>query len=107
MAEIGPAPLSVSGTAPKIRIFTRRPMLVENLNPMENNFCFEGTTRREVLRKAAFVTPLILTLPVLPSFAQAGSSGADDGDDDNGGGGSASGRRHRHHCGFWCHVFGQ
>jgi len=38
----------------------------------------EASTRRDVLRKAAFVSPLILTLPVLPSFAKAGSTGGDD-----------------------------
>ena len=30
-------------------------------------------TRREVLRRAVYVTPLIITLPVLPSFASEGS----------------------------------
>ena len=30
-------------------------------------------TRREVLRKAAFVAPTILTLTAVPSFASAGS----------------------------------
>jgi len=37
-----------------------------------------GDTRREVLRKAIFVSPLILTLPVDPSTAKAGSHGGDD-----------------------------
>lgn len=37
---------------------------------MENNFAETG---RDVLRKAVFVSPLILTLPVFPSFAKAGS----------------------------------
>jgi len=32
--------------------------------------------RREVLRKAAYLAPLIVTLPVLPSFASAGSRSA-------------------------------
>jgi hypothetical protein len=36
--------------------------------------------RREVLRKALFVAPAILSLPAVPSFASAGSSG-DDGDE--------------------------
>jgi hypothetical protein len=31
------------------------------------------TTRREVLKKAIFVAPVVLTLPALPSFASAGS----------------------------------
>ena len=34
----------------------------------------EKATRREVIKKAAFVAPLILTLPAAASFAQAGSN---------------------------------
>ena len=65
-----------------------------------------GTTRRDVLRKAVFVTPVILTLPVLPSFARAGSNGDDDQDDQNNGnisGGSQNQRRgrRRHHWWFF------
>jgi len=71
---------------------------------MENYF---GETRRDVLRKAVFVSPLILTLPVLPSFAKAGSQS--DHDDPAGSGGSDSSssdgsynrRRRHHHSGFW------
>ncbi len=37
------------------------------------------TTRREVLAKALYVTPLILTLTAVPSFASAGS-GSDQGE---------------------------
>jgi hypothetical protein len=47
-------------------------------------------SRRELLRKVAYLTPLIVTLPVLPSFASAGSRSAGGGgghDDDDGGGG--------------------
>jgi hypothetical protein len=36
--------------------------------------------RRELLRRALFVAPAILTLPAVPSFASAGSSD-DDGDE--------------------------
>jgi hypothetical protein len=36
------------------------------------------TTRREVLKKAIFVAPAILTLPALPSFASAGSQPGED-----------------------------
>ena len=32
-------------------------------------------TRREVLQKAAFVAPVVLTLAAVPSFASAGSGG--------------------------------
>jgi hypothetical protein len=31
------------------------------------------TTRREVLQKAAFVAPVVLSLAAVPSFASAGS----------------------------------
>jgi len=64
------------------------------------------TTRRDVLRKAVFITPVILTLPVIPSFARAGSNEGDDPDDQNNGntssgsessGGSRSPRRRRRH----------
>jgi len=40
------------------------------------------TTRREVLTKALYVTPVILTLTAIPSFASAGS-GSDQGGDGN------------------------
>jgi hypothetical protein len=30
-------------------------------------------TRRDVIRKSVYITPVIVTLPVLPSFASAGS----------------------------------
>jgi hypothetical protein len=33
----------------------------------------QPSTRRDVLQKAAYVTPAILTLAALPSFASAGS----------------------------------
>jgi hypothetical protein len=39
-----------------------------------------STTRRELLKRAAFVPPVILTLPVLPSFARAGSNYKDKDD---------------------------
>lgn len=44
-----------------------------------------GTTRRELLAKSVFVTPAILTLAAVPSFASAGSTGHhhDDHDDDD------------------------
>jgi hypothetical protein len=37
-----------------------------------------GTTRREVLTRAAYVAPIILTLTAVPSFASAGSSSGRD-----------------------------
>jgi len=57
------------------------------------------TTRRDVLRKAVFVTPAILSLPVIPSVAKAGSDWGDDLDDQNNGisGGSQNQRRRRRH----------
>jgi hypothetical protein len=54
--------------------------------------------RREVLRRAAYLAPLVLTLPVAPSFASAGSvssGGQDAGGGADGGGGSAGGGRRR------------
>lgn len=41
-----------------------------------------GTTRREVLTKAAFVAPAILSLAAAPSFASAGSRAHDPHDRD-------------------------
>jgi len=40
-------------------------------------------TRREVLKKAMYVTPVILTLPAMASFASHGSGRGDDDGDDN------------------------
>ena len=82
---------------------------------MENSLEFPDTTRRDVLRKAVFVTPVILSLPVVPSFARAGSNveheEQDDPNDGNisGSGSSSSGdsesqrhrRRHYHHWWFF------
>ena len=71
---------------------------------MEPNF---SDTRRGVLRKAVFVTPFILTLPVLPSFAKAGSNAGGETDDTTVTGSAQSGRRRRrrHHSDFWS-IFG-
>lgn len=50
-----------------------------------------GNSRRELLKKAAYLTPLIVTLPVTPSFASAGSrtrparGGSDNGMGSDGG----------------------
>jgi len=76
---------------------------------MENPLEFPDTTRRDVLRKAVFVAPVILTLPVIPSFAKAGSDEHLDQDDPTDGdisGSSSSGdseghRRRRHHHHWW------
>jgi hypothetical protein len=40
-------------------------------------------TRREILKKAVFVTPVILTLPASASFARGGSGGHNDDQDQN------------------------
>jgi len=70
---------------------------------MENPPEFADTTRREVVRKAVFIAPVILTLPVIPSFAKAGSNGTEDPDEHgeqdgtNISGGSQSQRRRRRH----------
>jgi hypothetical protein len=75
---------------------------------MEDPLEFADSTRRNVLRKAVFITPVILTLPVIPSFAKAGSNGGEDQDDPNISGGSESSggsqsqrRRRRHHWWFF------
>jgi hypothetical protein len=71
---------------------------------MENPLEFADTTRRDVLRKAVFITPVILTLPVIPSIAKAGSNAAEQDDPNDGNiSGSSSGdsqsqrRRRRRH----------
>ena len=71
---------------------------------MESNF---SDARRDVLRKAVFITPFILTLPILPSFAKAGSNAGEDTDDTGVTGSAQSGRRRRrhHHSDFWS-IFG-
>ena len=54
----------------------------------------EGQSRRRFLRKAVYASPVLLTLPAMPSFAQQGSAGSpgDPGDGgDPGGGGPGSG----------------
>jgi hypothetical protein len=33
----------------------------------------EGVTRREIVKKAAFVAPVVLTLPAAAAFASSGS----------------------------------
>ena len=43
----------------------------------------ERTTRREVLKKATFVAPIILTFPAVASFARAGSRDNRQGDNNN------------------------
>jgi len=76
---------------------------------MENPLEFADTTRREILRKAVFVAPVILTLPVIPSFAKAGSDSTDEQDggshgeqgDATGSSGSQSQRRRRRRHGWW------
>ena len=63
----------------------------------------ERITRRDVLKKAAYITPVILTFLAAPSFASGGSGrderdgrdGRDEGDerDKRGGGNGKKGRR--------------
>jgi len=40
---------------------------------MSEKVTSQNTTRREILKKAAFVAPTIITLAAAPSFASAGS----------------------------------
>jgi hypothetical protein len=59
----------------------------------------ERITRREIIKKAAYITPVILTLLAAPSFASGGSGRderdeKDEGDGDKRGGGNGKkGRR--------------
>lgn len=54
-------------------------------------------TRRDVIKKLAYVAPAILTLQAMPSFAQGGSGYSGNGKPESARGGSSSG------CGsnFW------
>jgi hypothetical protein len=45
----------------------------ENLLDMKKHSAPADPIRRDVLKKAVFVAPVILTLPVTPSFAQKAS----------------------------------
>jgi hypothetical protein len=46
---------------------------------MLEKFTAAETTRREVIKKALFVVPVILTLPAVPAFASVGSGNQNDG----------------------------
>ncbi len=52
-------------------------------------------TRRELIKKAAYVTPAILTLAALPSFASVGSG------ENGSGGGGGEWRKHYGWHGWW------
>ena len=52
---------------------------MNNKNPDAEEQTIEGQSRRGFLRKAAYASPVLLTLPAVPSFAQQGS-GAGSGD---------------------------
>jgi hypothetical protein len=43
------------------------------MNPPEAPLLQAPMTRRTILKKAAYVTPLLLTLPAVPAFAAKGS----------------------------------
>lgn len=66
---------------------------MNNKNPDAEDQTPEGQSRRRFLRKAVYASPVLLTLPAMPSFAQQGSAGVPGGDpgDDPGGGGPGSG----------------
>ena len=65
---------------------------MNNKNPDVEDQTPEGQSRRRFLRKAAYASPVLLTLPAMPSFAQQGSgAGSGDPGDDPGGGGPGSG----------------
>ncbi len=58
---------------------------MNNKNPDAEDQTPEGQSRRRFLRKAAYASPVLLTLPAMPSFAQQGS-GAGSGDPGDPGG---------------------
>lgn len=69
-------------------------------------------SRRDFVKKAAYVAPVVLTLGVRPAYARSGSAGPERGDcgDSRRGGGSHSGghRRGRGYFGFFhrvAHIF--
>ena len=47
----------------------------KNQQPEYRAASAEHTTRREFLTRAAYASPVLLTLPAIPSFAQSGSGG--------------------------------
>ena len=51
----------------------------------------EQASRREVLKKAAYVTPVILTLQAIPSFASNGSVLTEEKDKEKGNNGLGNG----------------
>jgi len=51
----------------------------------------EQASRREVLKKAAYVAPVILTLPATPSFASNGSVLTEEKDKEKGNNGLGNG----------------
>ena len=55
----------------------------------------EGQSRRRFLRKAVYASPVLLTLPAIPSFAQQGSAAGSGDPGDPGGdpGGPGTGER--------------
>ena len=65
---------------------------MNNKNPDVEDRTPEGQSRRGFLRKAVYASPVLLTLPAMPSFAQQGSAcvpgdGGDPGGDPGGPGG--------------------
>ena len=69
---------------------------MNNKHPDAEDQTPEGQSRRRFLRKAAYASPVLLTLPAMPSFAQQGSAGSpgDGGDGgDPGGGDPGTGER--------------
>ena len=46
----------------------------------EESHTKEQATRRNFIKKAAYMTPVVLTLVAIPSFASAGSPGSGSGE---------------------------
>jgi uncharacterized membrane protein len=55
-------------------------------------------SRRDFLRKAIYVSPVILSLPAVPSFAQSGSGGGTGSGGSTGGGPLNCGSRAQGYC---------
>jgi hypothetical protein len=70
-------------------------MSMDKLSGVDDND--HGEARRTFLKKAAYVTPAILTLKAVPSFASYGSAPAPTGQADDGVGGGFTPHPHKGH----------
>ena len=66
------------------------------LNDNTEGLMSEKITRREVIKRAAYITPVILTLTAVPAFASGGSGRAGEGS-------SWSDKKYRNKTNSWSH----